>query len=130
MWSCFEYLVIRKIIVQSKFNLNAQFKIYRFFIINSPLHVDDVIKLSSICMHLLLCFCFDEVLFVAQFIGPKSPSSMFRLFRQWFANPSPLATANCSRGVRRRAEVETEPPPSGFFVRSFGPSDQTAFNGP
>ena len=58
---------------------------------------------SSIClpfayMHLLLCFCFDEVLFVAQFIGPKSPSSMFRLFRQWFANPSPPASANCSGG--------------------------------
>ena len=31
VWSCFEDLIIRKMMVQSKFNLNAWFKSYRFF---------------------------------------------------------------------------------------------------
>ena len=31
MWSCFEDLVIRKIMTQSKFDLNAQFDSYNFF---------------------------------------------------------------------------------------------------
>ena len=31
MWSCFEDLVIRKIMVKFKFNLNTCFNIYNFF---------------------------------------------------------------------------------------------------
>ena len=31
VWSCFEDLVIKKIIVQSEFNFNALFRNYKFF---------------------------------------------------------------------------------------------------
>ena len=52
VYSCFEDLVIRKMMVQLEFNLDARFNIYRLFNMNLPLHVDDVIN-STACMHLL-----------------------------------------------------------------------------
>ena len=54
MWYCFEDLVVKKIIVQSKFNLDARFKIYRFFSSNFPC------MWSSICLHshAYACMCY------------------------------------------------------------------------
>ena len=41
--------------VQLKYNLDAWFKIFSFFSMNFPLHVNDVISLSpSTCMHLFV----------------------------------------------------------------------------
>ena len=53
VWSCFEDLVIRKMMVQSKFNLNARFKSYRFFRKNFSFHVSDVINFVFTCMHIV-----------------------------------------------------------------------------
>ena len=52
VWSCFEDLIKRKILVQSELKLTAQFKIYNFFSrISCCIQV-----MSSICLYLYVCF--------------------------------------------------------------------------
>ena len=55
MWSYFEDLVIKKIVVQFKFNFDAQFNSYRFFVLD--LHAcGDVMMVVLSCMHAHNCF--------------------------------------------------------------------------
>jgi len=50
VWSYFEDLVIRKIIVEVKFNMNARFSIYSFFSLRIYMHVSDIIVSVLFCM--------------------------------------------------------------------------------
>ena len=50
MWSCFEDLVIKMIMIQSKFNFDARFNCYNFFVLD--LHACDDVKVVVLsCMH-------------------------------------------------------------------------------
>ena len=42
VWYCFEDLIIRKIMVQSKFDLDSRFDSYNFFRFKIAKHVGDV----------------------------------------------------------------------------------------
>ena len=57
MWSCFEDLVIRKIMMQSEFNLDARVQIYRFFLNELSLYVGDVINLTPFTVILFFLYC-------------------------------------------------------------------------
>ena len=77
VWSCFEDLVIRKIMMYFKFNLDAQFNSYNFF--NS----------NFACMWWCHNFCLLSD-------GQSRPRSLprgvvMRHFRWWFPKPSPEA---------------------------------------
>ena len=55
VWFCFGDLVMRKIMVKSKFNIDARFNIYSFFISRICVHVSDVSIISfSACMYPLI----------------------------------------------------------------------------
>ena len=55
MWSCFEDLVMTKIMMKPKFNIDDRFNIYSFFILESDVHVGDVSIISfSVCMYPLI----------------------------------------------------------------------------
>ena len=55
MWSCFEDLVMRKIMVKPKFNIDTRFNIYSFFYSRIYVHVGDVSIISFyVCMYPLI----------------------------------------------------------------------------
>ena len=50
MWSCFEDLIIRKIIMQFKFNFDAQLSTYDIFNFGIYMHGSNITLLVPICM--------------------------------------------------------------------------------
>lgn len=50
MWSCFKNLIIRKIITQSKFNLDARFNSHSLLSFRFWVHVGDV---GTVCLQIL-----------------------------------------------------------------------------
>ena len=83
MWSCFEDLVVRKIMVRSKFNPSVWFNSYSFLVLD--LHAcGDVIMFIHFCMHAHITYQ------QAQQSNINEPAqTIIMLLRRWFREISP-----------------------------------------
>ena len=71
MWSCFEDLDARNMMLQSEFNLDIPSETYGFFLFQPCLQVDDVIVLSYLYAYTCLFSLYTQtIIFIGLKCGP------------------------------------------------------------